>query len=48
MKEILGKVDEVQAEINALRPFSDEMNRQIREYFRIGPLMQVTRLKGTL
>jgi len=46
MKEILGKVDEVQAEINALRPFSDEMNRQIREYFRIGLTYSSNALEG--
>jgi Fic family protein len=46
MKEILGKVDEVQAEINALRPFSDEMNRQIREYFRIGLTYASNALEG--
>lgn len=46
MKEILGKVDEVQAKINALRPFSGEMNRQIREYFRIGLTYSSNALEG--
>ena len=46
MKEILSKVDEVQAKINALRPFSNEMNRQIKEYFRIGLTYSSNALEG--
>ncbi|MFY9402652.1 MAG: Fic family protein [Candidatus Omnitrophota bacterium] len=46
MKEILSKVDEAQAKINALRPFSNEMNHQIKEYFRIGLTYSSNALEG--
>lgn len=46
MKEILNKVDEAQARINALRPFNNEMNRQIKEYFRIGLTYSSNALEG--
>ncbi|MBN1864942.1 MAG: Fic family protein [Victivallales bacterium] len=46
MKEILSKVDDAQAKINALRPFSDEMNHQIKEYFRIGLTFSSNALEG--
>lgn len=46
MKEILSKVDEAQAKINALRPFSNEMNRQIKEYFRIGLTYSSNAIEG--
>ena len=46
MKEILSKVDEAQEKINALRPFSNEMNHQIKEYFRIGLTYSSNALEG--
>ncbi|MBU1998976.1 MAG: Fic family protein [Candidatus Omnitrophica bacterium] len=46
MKEILSKVDESQVKINALRPFSNEMNHQIKEYFRIGFTYSSNALEG--
>ena len=46
MKDILSKVDEAQGVINALRPFSNEMNRQIKEYFRIGLTYSSNALEG--
>jgi Fic family protein len=46
MKEILSKVDEAQAKINALRPFSNEMKHQIKEYFRIGLTYSSNALEG--
>ena len=46
MKEILSKVDEAQVKINALRPFSNEMNHQIKEYFRIGLTYSSNALEG--
>ena len=46
MKEILSKADEAQAKINALRPFSNEMNHQIKEYFRIGLTYSSNALEG--
>ena len=46
MKDILIKVDEAQAEINKMRPFSNEMNRQIKEYFRIGLTYSSNALEG--
>ena len=46
MREILSKVDEAQAKINALRPFSNEMNHQIKEYFRIGLTYSSNALEG--
>lgn len=46
MKEILSKVDEAQGAINALRPFSNEMNHQIKEYFRIGLTYSSNALEG--
>lgn len=46
MKEILKKVDEAQLKINQLRPFSKEMNHQIKEYFRIGLTYSSNALEG--
>ncbi|MBU0571472.1 MAG: Fic family protein [Candidatus Omnitrophica bacterium] len=46
MKDILNKVDAAQAKINKMRPFSDEMNHQIKEYFRIGLTYSSNALEG--
>lgn len=46
MKGILNKVDEAQAKINELRPFTSEMNHQIKEYFRIGLTYSSNALEG--
>ncbi|MFH1504170.1 MAG: Fic family protein [Candidatus Omnitrophota bacterium] len=46
MKSILSKVDAAQAKINATRPFSNEMNLQIKEYFRIGLTYSSNALEG--
>ncbi|KJJ85787.1 filamentation induced by cAMP protein fic [Candidatus Omnitrophus magneticus] len=46
MKDILRRVDNAQAKINALRPFSNEMNQQIKEYFRIGLTYSSNALEG--
>ena len=46
MKEILKKIDEAQAKINKKRPFSKEMNHQIKEYFRIGLTYSSNALEG--
>ncbi len=46
MKEMLSKVDEAQAKINKMRPFSKEMNHQIKEYFRIGLTYSSNALEG--
>ena len=46
MKEILNKVDEFQLKINALRPFSDPMNHQIKNYFRIGLTYSSNAMEG--
>jgi len=46
MKDILKKVDEAQEKINEMRPFSIEMNHQIKEYFRIGLTYSSNALEG--
>ncbi|RKY34809.1 MAG: Fic family protein [Candidatus Omnitrophota bacterium] len=46
MKDILIKIDEAQTKINAMRPFSNEMNHQIKEYFRIGLTYASNALEG--
>lgn len=46
MEEILHKVDESQAKINEMRPFDNEMNHQIKEYFRIGLTYSSNALEG--
>ncbi len=46
MKEILNCVDEAQAKINGMSPFSSEMDRQIKEYFRIGLTYSSNALEG--
>lgn len=46
MKGILSKIDEAQAKINKMRPFSNEMNHQIKEYFRIGLTYSSNALEG--
>ncbi len=46
MKEILRKIDAAQSKINKLRPFSKEMNQQIKGYFRIGLTYSSNALEG--
>ncbi|MBL7132348.1 MAG: Fic family protein [Candidatus Omnitrophica bacterium] len=46
MKDILSKVGEAQAKINEIRPFDSGMNRQIKEYFRIGLTYSSNALEG--
>lgn len=46
MKDIFSKVDAAQAKINEMRPFSNEMNHQIKEYFRIGLTYSSNALEG--
>lgn len=46
MNGILSKVDEAQTKINSMRPFGNEMNHQIKEYFRIGLTYSSNALEG--
>lgn len=44
--DILKTIDEQQKKINELRPFDDHMNRQVKEYFRIGLTYSSNALEG--
>lgn len=35
-KDILEKIDSIKSEINILRPFTDHVVKQLRDYYRIG------------
>ncbi|MCD6533481.1 MAG: Fic family protein [Deltaproteobacteria bacterium] len=46
MKNILNKIDEAQAKIDGMRPFSSTMSHQVKEYFRIGFTYASNALEG--
>ncbi len=44
--DILDSIDELQQKIDALRPFSTEMNRQLRQFYRIGLTYSSNAIEG--
>ena len=46
MKNLLIKIDKAQAKINENRPFTRELNQQLKEYFRIGFTFASNALEG--
>ncbi|MCK5681158.1 Fic family protein [bacterium] len=46
MEDILNKIDEAQAKIDEMRPFSSTMSYQVKEYFRIGHTYASNALEG--
>lgn len=46
MKEIFTEIDKLQKEINAFRPLSKELLKQIREYYRVGLTYASNALEG--